>query len=278
MQVTSPLRDEWIAINAMVRKRWQISLRYPLSFAFWTLSPILFILPMIIYSSFISGGRYNANLLELTGTADVWLFVGIGLVTLRFMLAIMWESTYTIREEELLGTLEAVYTSPISRFSLILGNTLFSAERASGVLAVQLIAAWFLFPEISAERIGIALIYVVIAVVFVQGLAMFLAGIVLTLKQGWKIIFTFEMFLSIITPSAFPLAVLPAPLQAISKWSPFTIIIEGFRNTLLLGPSPTIVKDIMTVALMSVIVYFIGVYSFNRMEQRLRTKGLIGKY
>lgn len=276
--MTSPLRNEWIAIGAMVRKRWQISLRYPLSFAFWTLSPILFLLPMIIYSSFLAGGRYSENLRELTGTADVWLFVGIGLVTMRFILAIMWESTYAIRDEEFLGTLEPVYVSPVSRFSIILGNTLFSAQRASGVLTIQLFAVWMLFPEVTLQRIAVALVYAVLAVVFVQGLAMLLGGIVLTLKQGWKIIFMMEMVLGIITPSAFPLEVLPDTLRRVSEWSPFTIIIEGFRNTLLLGPSQSLILDLISIATMSLLAYFIGIFAFDRMEYRLRAKGLIGKY
>ncbi len=278
MQVADLLTEEWRAIRATIRKRWQISLRYPLSFIFWTLSPILFLLPMLIYSSFIAGGRYSENLRELAGTADVWLFVGIGLVTMRFVLAIMWESTYSIREEEFLGTIEAVYVAPISRFSMILGNTLFSAQRASFVLAIQLLAVWVIFPEVTVVGIFCALGYAIIAIVFVQGLAMILSGIVLTLKQGWKIIFTMEMLLGIITPAAFPLDILPQTIRSISIWSPFTIIIEGFRKSILEGMPPHILRDITYLTITSMGIYLIGLFSFYRMERSLRERGLIGKY
>ncbi len=271
-------REEMAAVNAIIRRRWEISLRYPLSFVFWTFSPILYLLPMLIFADFIVGGRYSDSLFKLTGIRDVWLFVGVGMISLRFLYGVMWESAYSIREEEFHGTLEPVYVAPMTRFSFILGNTLFSAQRGILVLLVQLLVVKLLLPQLSMYRIILSMVFIVLGVFLIQGMALVLGGIVLTVKEGWKILFTIEMLLSLITPAAFPVGVLPEPMRIVSTYSPLTIIVEGFRNVLLLGAGVLDLSQVGVLFLFILFFHVVGIWYFRLQDMKLRGTGRLGQY
>lgn len=271
-------RANLFTVFGVVRKWWLVALQYPISFTFWLVAPILLLLPTIIFGTILVGDRYSSNLEALTGTGDIWLFAGLGLAYLRFLYGTMWNAAYAIREEEFYGTLEAVYLTPPSKLSLIAGSTLYAITNSGLTLVVQVAFLLWLFGSFSLSQILMAALFIIASVLMIQGLAVMLAAMVLRFKQGWRIVFTLEVLISAITPSAFPLLVLPEPLRIISMWSPFTIGVLGFRDSLLFG-----VEVDLWFSLAQLIVYFlifvaIGSWVFRREDHRLRMKGNLGKY
>ena len=55
---TGELRAAW----ALAEKRWRIDFRYPMSLLYFSVAPILWLLPQLIYGSAIIGGRFQAVL------------------------------------------------------------------------------------------------------------------------------------------------------------------------------------------------------------------------
>jgi ABC-2 type transport system permease protein len=274
----STFRANFNAILAVTHKWWLISLQYKISFIFWLIAPILILLPTVIFGTILVGSRYSTNLEQLTGTADIWLFTGLGLAYLRFLFGTMWTSAYAIREEEFHGTLESIYLTPPSKLSIIAGTTLFALTNNGMTLIVQVIFLVWLLGTVKLDQILMAVLFIFSSVLMIQGLAVLLSAMVLRFKQGWRIVFTIEVLISTITPSAFPLAVLPYWLREISLLSPFTIGVIGFRDSLLFGVHSGLWIELVKLYAYFIIFAVLGHKIFISEDRRLRFKGTLGKY
>ena len=273
----SVFRSNYQTVLSVTNKLWLVALQYRLSLVFWLIAPILMLLPTVIFGTILVGSRYSDNLLTLTGTADIWLFTGLGLAYLRFVFGTMWTAAFAIREEEFYGTLEAVYVTPPSKLSLVAGTTLYALTNNALTLVVQVICLLMLLGKTSIEQILVASLVAVSSVLMIQGLAVMLSAVVLRYKQGWRIVFTIEVLISAITPSAFPIGVLPDTLRAISLWSPFTIGVIAFRDVLLFNDLDQwlAVVELLGFALL---FFIMGWGFFNHQDRLLRTRGSLGKY
>ncbi len=273
----SVFRSNYQTVLSVTNKLWLVALQYRLSLVFWLIAPILMLLPTVIFGTILVGSRYSDNLLTLTGTADIWLFTGLGLAYLRFVFGTMWTAAFAIREEEFYGTLEAVYVTPPSKLSLVAGTTLYALTNNALTLVVQVIFLLMLLGKTSIEQILVASLVAVSSVLMIQGLAVMLSAVVLRYKQGWRIVFTIEVLISAITPSAFPIGVLPDTLRAISLWSPFTIGVIAFRDVLLFNDLDQwlAVVELLGFALL---FFIMGWGFFNHQDRLLRTRGSLGKY
>ena len=132
-------------IWALAEKRWRIDFRYPLALLYFSISPILWLLPQLVYGSALVGGRYSEELVAATGTNDVWVFTSLGLVFNMFVAITLWGTAFGIRREEWTGTFDAIYVAPINRTSIIFGNALKSLMQSSIGLSIQMgiIVYWY---------------------------------------------------------------------------------------------------------------------------------------
>ncbi len=190
----------------------------------------------------------------------------------------MWTTAYAIRDEEFLGTLESIYVTPPSKSVMIISNGLYSLTYGGLTLILQMTVLLILIGRVSFIQLGFAIGFAIASILMIQGISILLSSLVLTFKQGWRIVFTFQVLLGIITPSTFPLVVLPENLQRIARLSPFTIGVEGFRNSLLFGASIKLLWDMIVLIVWSIILAIIGIRIYNYQEKRLMSKGSLGKY
>lgn len=274
----SRFKSNYYTIWAVLKKWWIINLRYPVSFVFWLVAPILILLPTVIFGTILAGSRYSERLYQLTGTNDIWLFAGLGLAYIRFLYATMWTTAYAIREEEFHGTLESIYVSPPSRVALIIGSSIYALTNNGMTLIVQVIFLMILLGKVTILQIIVASGYVIASIFMIQGLSVMLSALVLRFKQGWRIVFTFEVLLDAITPTSFPLIILPLFLKSISMYAPFTIGVIGFRNALLFGLNNTSWYGIVYLFLYSILLGVIGLFIYHTQDRYLRFKGSLGKY
>ena len=139
------LKNELGGANAIFLKSWKIQKRYPLSMVFFAFSALIWLLPHLVYGTAVAGGRYSEKLEALTGIADILVFTGLGLVFIALFNRSMWGTAYSIYREQFYGTLENLYITPISRFSIILGNSMYTISQASigCILQMILIGVWY---------------------------------------------------------------------------------------------------------------------------------------
>ncbi|MDH5404713.1 MAG: ABC transporter permease [Candidatus Heimdallarchaeota archaeon] len=264
--------------KGVISKRWSIQKKYPLSLLFWFIFPILFMLPVIIFGSVLVGDRYSDNLMKIAGYSDIWTYSGLGLIYFNFLLSITWHTSYAIRDEEFLGTLESYYVTPSSKIAYTMANGLYAILLNGFTVSIQLLFLFSISPNLFRSGIIFALIYILVGIIFIQGITFIFSAAVLTFKNGWRIVFTFEVLLGLFTPIAYPIAILPTNLQKISIYSPFTIGVDGFRNSLIFGPNSINIGDIFILLTWGVCVLILGTKVYSKQEKRIRKKGTLGQY
>ncbi|MGC9779397.1 MAG: ABC transporter permease [Candidatus Heimdallarchaeota archaeon] len=274
-RMINEIRGAW----ALAEKRWRIEMRYPLSLLYFAVAPILWLLPQLIYGSALIGGRYSDTLESLTGTSDVWVYTSLGLVFNMFIAITLWSTAYGIRREEWTGTFEILYITPISRITIIFGNALKSLMHNSIGLFIQLgvIVYWY-WGMFAWKDLVISLLFLLVCILLIQGLAMILSGFVLWQKQGYRAVMFIQVLMEIVTPVTYPIVTMPTYLQYLAYANPITYGIEGFRNAIMFGTNWLTFLYLGILLGLGIIVTIIGVKSFASMEKILRSKGTIGQY
>jgi ABC-2 type transport system permease protein len=197
---------------------------------------------------------------------------------MNFMFSINWTTAYAIREEEFLGTLESIYVTPPKKAVLVLSHAVYALTYSGLSLLVQVVFVIYLMGGVPLVNVLLASGYIILAVFMVQGLSMILAAFVLTFKQGWRIVFTLQVAISLFTPAQFPLSTLPDWMYRIAVHSPFTTSTQGFRDAMLFGTRVSWLSDFAYMIFWGLALFYIGLRIYARQDQVLRSKGRLGKY
>ena len=120
------LLAELNAIRAIVIKQWLHTVRYPT----WVLQ--LLIWPLIFPAAYILTARAFAGPEQIalpvfnaaTGTDNYIGYIVIGTLVWMWQNIVLWNVGLSLREEQLRGTLESNWLTPVWRFSLLIGSIL----------------------------------------------------------------------------------------------------------------------------------------------------------
>lgn len=278
----SSLSRLWFEANCaweLMIKYWRIRLSYPLTFLYFVSEPLIFLLPVIIYGQALVGGRESEILANYSTTGDVILFLTFGSASMAILTRIYWMGAMGIRREEWTGTLVSIYLTPASRFSIILGNTLFGLTMSVLAFFLQVGGVFFLYGlQINLLNFLPMILILFFATVSLLGFSLIISGLVLAMKQAWKFVLFMDGFMNLLAPASFPLAVLPFFLRPLSFFSPITWGVEGFREGVLQGFSDYWFEILGYLAFLNIIWLCLGILIFNYFEYRTRKKGVLGYY
>lgn len=278
----SSLSRLWFEANCaweLMIKYWRIRLSYPLTFLYFVSEPLIFLLPVIIYGQALVGGRESEILANYATTSDVILFLTFGSASMAILTRIYWMGAMGIRREEWTGTLVSIYMTPASRFSIILGNTLFGLTMSVLAFFLQVGGIFFLYGlQINLLNLLPMLLILFFATVSLLGFSLIISGLVLAMKQAWKFVLFMDGFMNLLAPAFFPLAVLPFFLRPLSFISPITWGVEGFREGILQGFSDYWFEILGYLSILNIIWLCLGIVIYNFFEYRTRKKGVLGYY
>jgi ABC-2 type transport system permease protein len=278
----SSLSRLWFEANCaweLMIKYWRIRLSYPLTFLYFVSEPLIFLLPVIIYGQALVGGRESEILANYSTTGDVILFLTFGSASMAILTRIYWMGAMGIRREEWTGTLVSIYLTPASRFSIILGNTLFGLTMSVLAFFLQIGGVFFLYGlQINLLNFLPMMLILFFATVSLLGFSLIISGLVLAMKQAWKFVLFMDGFMNLLAPAFFPLAVLPFFLRPLSFFSPITWGVEGFREGVLQGFSDYWFEILGYLSFLNIIWLCLGILIFNYFEYRTRKKGVLGYY
>src|SRR5437773_9553123 len=104
------------AFGAAVLREWRATRRYPMTFVgsvFWPiLLPSVFVLIGRVYSG--NDPRAIAAFAERSGTTQIAGFVFVGFAMYMWLSIFLWGPGTALRQEQLRGSLEAVFLTPAS--------------------------------------------------------------------------------------------------------------------------------------------------------------------
>ncbi|HEY8757640.1 MAG TPA: ABC transporter permease [Candidatus Limnocylindria bacterium] len=257
--------------------------RYPTTLMGTIFWPVLLPAVWVLMGQAYSGGGDPQALdafASRAGTTGIALFVFIGYLMYMWLSALLWGPGTALRQEQIRGSLEAVFLTPVSRLVPLFGPTLTNAVWIILDLFVMGLAAWLLFGVVlSLQGVLLALAITLIGVPSMYALgALFGAGVLRFGEIGPAVQFT-RGALSLLCGITFPIAMLPGWAQATATAMPPTHIVDGMRSALLRSAGPA---ELLPTAggLLGLAVVFgvLAVVVFRWLEASARRSGMFGRY
>ncbi len=225
------IRHELIGLGGVVERNVYLTRRYiwwDLAFFLWTVANTLTI---VFIAKGIEAGGGSIDVERATTTllvgAVVWAYLGI---IFEFI-------TETVAWERWEGTIEYTFMAPLSRAMHLGGSGVFAVlyglVRACLLFAV--VAAFFSL-SLGHANFAAALVVLVVASVSFFGIGMMTAVLpLISPEKGAQLGFVAQGMLLVVSGVYYPVSVLPAWMEWISRISPATYALRGIRHSILDG-------------------------------------------
>jgi ABC-2 type transport system permease protein len=207
-------------------------------------------------------------------------FVTLGIVLNVFVQVALNRTAEALRTEQMIGTLEALLTTPTATVTIQLGSAVFDLVYLPLRTAVFLtFMALVVGLDLDASGILPSLALILAFIPFVWGMGMIAAAAILTFRQGGGAMGLGVLVLGLASGAFFPLSVLPGWIADVAEYNPLAIAIEGLRDLLLGGTGWSgIAGDLPLLVAMSAISVAIGWLAFRLALRRERRRGTLGLY
>lgn len=286
-EVNCPTGFNWGNLKAELKavwesnvKDWKIEFAYPVSFIRQLISPLVFLLPFLLYGLALVGGRESANLAQLVGTGDVVTFIFTGYMLMGFIGTAVWAMGFSIRRERWFGTLEAIYVTPSNRLGQVLGMALHSTVHQTLGTIIQLIVIYLTFGlALKIEGILPALGIFALMMLALYGFGIVISALGLILKEGWVVSDALYSIMTILSPVAYPLIVLPTLAQQASSLFPTAPALIGMRSFLMENYHAEAFGNVFLhlLALGAAWILF-GIFIFRLTDVYVRKRGMLKKF
>jgi len=276
----SNLKAELRAVWAANIKDWKIEFAYPVSFIRQLISPLVFLLPFLLYGIVLVGGTESENLAQLVGTDDIVAFIFTGYMLMGFIGTAVWAMGFSIRRERWFGTLEAIYVTPTSRLGQVLGMALHSTIHQSLGTLIQFIVIYLTFGlALNIGGILPALGIFALMMLALYGFGIVISALSLFLKEGWMVSDGLYSIMMILSPVAYPLTVLPTLAQQASNVFPTASALIGMRSFLIENYQPEVVTNVFLHLLVLGAVWILfGILVFRLADIYVRKRGMLKKF
>jgi ABC-2 type transport system permease protein len=267
----SVLTQELKASYAFIERNYNIVKRYWA----WELVWLVYTVANSLAVSYIGLGMEQLGGPSVDGKYLV-LYLAIGTIVWRYLAVIFYWVTDVVGLERWEGTIEYTLMAPITRLMHMLGQTAFAVVYSLGHTGVVLVATMLLFDIRldNANMWGFLLLLVAGSLSFI-GIS--IVGSVLPLlfpERGSQMTHLIIAVLLLVSGVYYPVEVLPEALQAFSKLSPATYVLDGSREALLNGaPTETLWRYIVPLLLMGFISIPVGLRVFHWAEQYAKRAG-----
>jgi ABC-2 type transport system permease protein len=264
-------------IPAFVRRDWLVLLSYRAAFV----SDLLFIGVQALMFGFVAKLVDPEVLPSYGGThAGYFEFVMIGVLVTSVSGLLLQRVSTAIRQEQMIGTLEPLLTSPVSPTTVQAGSIafdlLFVPIRMAGLL---LAVSLTLGLEYHASGIAPSALLLVAFLPFVWGLGLVTAATILTFRRGTGVLAVILAVLGLASGAFFPLTLLPDWLARLAEGNPVAIVMEAARRALIGGTGwDGIAGDLLILVPVSCAALFAGVTAFRAALAREHRRGTLGLY
>jgi len=269
------------ALLAVMRREWVIFTRYPSWVIAMFIWPLIFPMLYILTARALAGpdGSGMAVFMETTGAKDFIGYIVIGTTVWMWQNIVLWDVGFSLRNEQMRGTLESNWLSPTWRFSYLLGHT--GPQLVSMLMFITITAIEFglMFGIRLNGSPWMILLMMLAAIPSIYGLGFAFASLVITVKEANAFVFLIRGLVMIFCGITFPVSLLPGWMQSIAEWLPQTYLIHGMRAAAFSNAGPReLAPDLIPLLLFGAFWLVVGYFTFLWMERRARRTGAIGQY
>ena len=269
------------ALWAVVRREWTIFIRYPSWIIALFIWPVIFPMGYILTARALSGidGSGLTTFQNTTGLTEYVGYIAVGTMIWMWQNIVLWAVGYSLRNEQMRGTLESNWLSPTWRFAYLLGSSIPQLVSMFMLMLVSGLEYAFLFRVNFSGSLWLTLLVILAALPSVYGLGFAFASVVITLKEANAFVFLVRGIVMVFCGITYPLAIRPYWMQSVFQWLPQTYIIHAVRTAALSTEGfSAIAFDLKMLVIFGIIWLAFGYLLFNMMERRARQTGAIGQY
>lgn len=207
-------------------------------------------------------------------------FILIGVAFFSYLRISIDGISKSIREGQMLGTLEALLVTQTGIPTIIISSSLYSFIFASFKVAVYLLLGVFVFGvNMGNANFAGALLILFLTIISFSSFGILSASFVMVLKRGDPISSIFTSVSGILGGLYYPVSILPGWLQKLSYLLPVTYSLEGMRLALLQGYSiRALLPNIVALILFSIIMLPLSIFIFGYAVKRAKIDGTLTQY
>lgn len=269
------------ALGWVAKKEWLYFVRYPswlISLFIW---PVIFPLAYILSARALSGpdGTGLALFTARTGTADYLGFIAVGTTIWMWQNVVLWGVGFSLRNEQMRGTLESNWLTPSWRLSFLIGPSAIHLVNMLMFLAISALEFGLVFGVRFNGSPWLTLLVILASIPSIYGIGMAFASLVITAKEAHNFVFMARGLVMIFCGISYPVSILPGWMQGFAQWLPQTYMMRAVRNAALANASLNdLLPDLLALAGFGTFWLLAGAVLFYWMERRARQSGAIGQY
>lgn len=270
------------AFRAAARKEWRILRRYPalfIGFLFWPIAlPVSYVWQARGYAG-DSQAAIDAFAAR-SGTTEIAGFLFLGWAAYMWISMILWGPGTALRTEQVRGSLEALFMTPVSRLVILFGPVVSQVVWALwmfAIVGVTIVAVYGV--SISGPEVARAFVVIMIGVPALYGLGALFASVVLRFGEVSALVQAVRGVFTVFCGMSFPIIVLPEWGRAIALSLPPTYLIGDLRKVLLIGSDlASIVPDLAILLALGLGLCGLAIVAFRRTERYARRGGSLASY
>jgi len=258
-----------VKLSQIERIRWMT----PVNFVcFSILSPVFWLAITTTIYSVMAGGPISPQTM-------INFFI-VAFLADSFFRSILWGSAVHLYNEQVAGTLEILYVSPVNLYTWMIAKSFSGAIDALTSIAISLPLAYFAFGFTFGAINGLtAILSISLTLVSLYSIGFAFAGIGLIIKQPWAFSNTIQPYVFLLSCIYYPITILPSWLQNVSRALPTYYGYKLARDALLYGKGITDVSgDLLYLTLLTLICVFIGLLSFKYLDRLIRKHGFLSTF
>jgi ABC-2 type transport system permease protein len=240
-----------------------------------------FILEAVNIALTLSSFYFLSKLLgeRLSGGYAPFPFLLIGMAVNGYMTTSLYCFAQSIRGNQQVGALKAVFATRISPGGFIFYSALYPMFRAALDAAAYLIGGLFFGMSLSGINLLSALTLFLLSVLAFGSIGIISATFALVFKKGDPLLWFFSGLSWLLGGVFYPLDVLPPALQQLAAWLPITHALSGMRKAVLEGaPLASLAPELEALSLFALIGLPVSLYLFHAGMRWTRTSGSLGHF
>jgi ABC-2 type transport system permease protein len=264
-------------LAAFLKRDFSLELSYRLSFVM-QLAGILFNVAIFYFMAKLFGSAVAPQLAAYGG--DYFSFVLIGLAFTGFLGLSLSSFAQSIREGQMMGTLEIMLLSPTRLSAILVSSSLWGYLFTTLRVIIYLLFGAFVFgASLGKANVPAAILVMLLSITSFSGIGIISAAFVLIVKKGDPVAWALNGASSLLAGVYYPVSVLPGWLEPISRAIPLTYGLDAMRLAMLQGYSIYELRnDIFVLLGFTVVLTPLAFFIFKKALQRAKKEGSLIQY
>lgn len=259
---------------AFLKRDFRIETSYRLSFLLSVVG--IFLATSIFY---FLGKIVDPSVVSET-SPDYFSFVIIGIAFSSYLRTGLSAFSETLREEQMMGTLEAMLSTPTGYTPVVIYSSLWRFLFTSVTALVYLLMGVLFFGlSLGNANVPPALVLLALTIVSYSSLGILAACFIMVFKRGDPINWLVGNLSTLLAGVYYPLTVMPGWMQGLAKLLPLTWSLQGLRLALLEGYGfGQLKEEILALLILSVVLLPASLLLFRASVNHAKRVGSLIKY